>query len=293
MFEFMLQNPLFMMLALFVFCCVGSGLKIIHQNERAIVESFGKYSGTLSPGLNYIFWPIQMVVSRLDMRIQEYVTKVEVKTADDAFVSVPVNIQYQVRDGFEQAAYYRLARPDEQLKSWVLNALRAAVNDINLAALFGDRHSLEAAIQTDIATQLSEYGLIVIRILVDQPLLSPEMEAAFNSVITSQRNLDAAKKKAEVTKQEAMGEADAQRERAKGLADARQTLAEGLAKSAGVLAEHSISPELAMQVLVDTNRIDALRKIGESGHLIITDLSPHSATVANVAGNIGRLHEAS
>lgn len=282
---------IFIFFASFIALLLACSIKIVHQNERCIVESFGKYRRTLQPGFNYIFWPIHKVASRIDTRIREYVAKVEVKTVDDAFVGVPVNIQYQVRDGFEQVAYYRMTRPSEQLKSWVLNALRAAVCDISLAELFGDRHKLEEAIQQDIASQLAEYGLTVVRILIDQPSLSPEMEAAFNSVITAQRNLDAAKKRAEVMKQEAIGEADAQRERAKGLADSRQTLAEGLAQSASVLAEKNISPELSMQVLVDTNRIDALRKIGETGNLIITDLSPYSATAANLACNIGSLNK--
>jgi len=251
-------------------------IQIVQQQTLVVVETFGRFSSILTPGLNIVFWPFQMASGKLSLQIRQHVAHIDIKTADNAFVQLPVSIQFKVIEAKAYEAFYTLRAPEEQIKTWVLNSMRSITAKMTLNELFNDRMHIEEQIQGQVADQLAEYGYELVRILIDQPMLPDTMQSSFNAVIESHRHLEAAKQQRDIAVQVAEGEADAQRARAKGLGDARTSLAKSMSESMDKFKDAGVDGEQAMQLLTETNRIDALREIAKHGNLIITDLNKES-----------------
>jgi len=252
------------------------GIRIVKQQEVAIVETFGKYSRTLTPGLNWIFPFIQQIAQTLPLRILSIPAHVEIKTADNMFVGLPVTLMFQVEPDRASDAYYKLSKPQEQIKIWVLNALRSITANMELADLFKDRDHLVSMIQSELVNRMNDYGYRIEGVLVDQPTVSPEVQAAFNRVIASQREKEAAAQDTEAKRIRIIGEARAEAEsqllRAQGLAQARKILAQGLSEAMKTATDSGVNEHDVMTLLMETNRLDTIKSAAEHGKLVVMDL---------------------
>lgn len=259
-----------------------TGVRIVRQQTAVIVETFGRYSRTLSPGLNFIIPVVERVAARMDLRVQEIKAAVEIKTSDNAFVNLPVAIMVRVEEMKADDAYYKLAHPKEQVKTWVLNSLRSATAGMKLADLFTDRSTLEQAVNDALTTKMSAYGYVIVSVLVDQPSVSDEVQKSFNRVVASQREKEAAEQEAEAKKIRVVGEARAESEsqklRAQGIADARKILSQSLTEAVKAAKDSGINEHDMTHLLLETNRLETIKHASEHGRLVIMDVrSPGAA----------------
>lgn len=259
----------------------ASGIRVVRQQNAQIVETFGKFSKVLTPGLNWIIPGVQRVVARLDLRVQEIKAEVEVKTSDNVFVSLPVAIMVKVQEDSADDAYYRLSSPKEQVKTWVLNTLRSSTSGMKLSELFEDRARLESEVRDGLAKRMGEYGYSIVGVLVDQPSVSADVQASFNRVVSSQREKEAAEQEAQAKRirivGEAQAEAESQKLRAQGLSDARAILSESLASAALKAKEVGMDESSLLDLLLETNRLEAIKQASENGQLVVMDVrsAPH------------------
>ena len=68
----------------------------ISTAEVGVIESWGKYSRLVQPGLNFIMCPMEQMVGRLSFRVQQLDVRVETKTLDNVFLTAVVSVQYQI-----------------------------------------------------------------------------------------------------------------------------------------------------------------------------------------------------
>lgn len=262
----------FVLIALAVWLLAG--VRIVEQQSVVIVQFLGRYSCTLEAGINWIFVPFQLSAGRLSLKIESVPATVEVKTSDNMFVSLPVNLMIQVEPQNARDAFYKLQKPHEQVRSWVLNTVRSIAAGMTLEEMFNDRERVVNEVRGLLTAKLSEFGYRLEGVLIDQPMVSAEVQSSFNRVVAATREKEAALQEGEAIKirivKQAEAEADAQRERAKGLADSRRILAAGLQESLSGFA--TIPQNTALALLIETNRIDALRESSKHGNLILMDL---------------------
>lgn len=64
------------------------------------------------------------------------ISNVETKTQDNVFVTMNVATQYRVNENNVTDAYYKLMRPESQIKSYIEDALRSSVPKLTLDELF-------------------------------------------------------------------------------------------------------------------------------------------------------------
>jgi regulator of protease activity HflC (stomatin/prohibitin superfamily) len=83
--------------------------------EVGIVETWGKFSGLVQPGLGILCCPRSQLVGRLSFRVQQLNVKVETKTLDNVFLNVVVAVQYQVLRDKVFEAFYALTNPGESV----------------------------------------------------------------------------------------------------------------------------------------------------------------------------------
>jgi regulator of protease activity HflC (stomatin/prohibitin superfamily) len=263
-------------------------VRIVQQQTVKVVETFGRFSRTLEPGLNFIFVPFQSIAGAVDLRIMEVRSEVNIKTKDNVFVELPVNIQLRVDAARVSEAFYKLADPHTQISTWVLNAIRSISSNMLLEDMFQDRTEIVSEVTSQLADKLSGYGYILEAVLIDQPTVSGAVQESFNRVVAAKRLAEAAEQEGKAEKIRlvavAEAEAEAQRQRAKGLADARRTLAEGIVASMAKFEEQGVSAMEAINTLTEVNRIDALREVGKHGNTILVDLASKNLGVNVSAG---------
>lgn len=106
-------------------CCDGCFCaQCIRTQEVGIVEDLGQFKRILSPGLHCIVWPLQSIVGRLSLRVQQLDVICETKTKDNVFVKVQVAVQYRVLQDSAYDAFYRLTDPHSQIKAYVFDVVR-------------------------------------------------------------------------------------------------------------------------------------------------------------------------
>ena len=102
---------------------VPSVLYVVRGKTAVILETFGRpHQNAVFPGLRVKWpWPITAIVARVNLQLQEIHADVSVKTSDNAFMTLPVKVQYKASDDPVGAvkAHYELEAPEKQITSYV------------------------------------------------------------------------------------------------------------------------------------------------------------------------------
>src|SRR6201986_1274456 len=159
----------------------------VQQQSRAIVERFGKYVRTAKPGLNFKLPYVESIVQRVSLRVQQLLVEVETKTLDNVFVKLFVAVQFRVVEGAEADSYYKLQDHVEQIKSYVLDVVRAKVPKMSLAEVFEKTDDVGAAVKTELDVSMKQYGFEIPNALVTDVNPADNVKAAMNEIHPQQR----------------------------------------------------------------------------------------------------------
>jgi regulator of protease activity HflC (stomatin/prohibitin superfamily) len=223
------------------------------------------------------------------LQLQEIHADVSVKTSDNAFLTLPVKVQYRASDDPVGAvkAHYELESPERQISSYVLNNVRQTASAMEMTDLYANRDAVESQVQTALSEQFAHFGYIIENVLVDEPQPSQEVRDAFNRVIASKRLMEAARNEAEAERIKLVGAAQAEAESKKlqgeGMAQMREAVARGLQEAMQTMGRAGLSPDMAVRFLTDTNRIDAITSAASHGNTIILDVGADRSTAAGAA----------
>lgn len=256
-----------------------SVLYVVKGKTAVILETFGRpHKSAIFPGLRIKWpWPVTNIVARINLQLQEIHADVSVKTSDNAFMTLPVKVQYRASDDAVGAvkAHYELEAPEKQITSYILNNVRQTASGMEMTELYANRDSVEQQVQDALSEQFARFGYIIENVLVDEPQPSSEVRDAFNKVIASKRLMEAARNEAEAARIKLVGAAQAEAESKKlqgeGMAQMRTAVARGLEEAMATMAKAGLKPEEAIRFLTDTNRIDAITNAAAHGNTIIMD----------------------
>jgi regulator of protease activity HflC (stomatin/prohibitin superfamily) len=137
-----------------------------------VVEDLGQFKRLLSPGFHCICWPLQDIVGRLSLRIQQLDVNCETKTKDNVFVQVNVAVQYRVLQDGAYEAFYRLSDPRGQIQSYVFDVVRSTVPKMELDEAFASKDEIAQAVLAQLQDVMKDYGYQILNTLVTD--LSPD-----------------------------------------------------------------------------------------------------------------------
>ena len=217
----MLLNFFFFFLIFVLLCALlaFSSLYVVRQQSVAIIERFGRYHKTSTSGMNVrLPLGIDKIAARVQLRLLQSDIIVETKTQDNVFVTMNVATQYRVNEHNVTDAYYKLMRPEAQIKSYIEDALRSSVPKLTLDELFEKKDEIALEVQKQVAEEMSTYGYIIVKTLITKVEPDAEVKQSMNEINAAQRKRVAAQELAEADKIKIVTAAEAEAEKDRPLA---------------------------------------------------------------------------
>ena len=253
----------------------------VKQQTRAIIERFGRYVRTARPGLNMKIPFIDRIVQRVSLRVQQLIVEVDTKTKDNVFVKIYIAVQYRVVEGSEADSFYKLQDHVEQIRSYVLDVVRAKVPRMDLDEVFEKKDDVGVAVKFELDASMKTYGFEIPNALVTDVDPDEKVKAAMNEIQAQQRLQVAANAKGEANKilvvKNAEAEAESKRLQGEGIAKQRRAIVDGLRDSIDAFKEKidGVSAGDVLNLVLLTQYFDTMKDIGvSSGSKVI--LMPHS-----------------
>ena len=268
----MLFIPFFFIILIIIFIfLLLSAVYVVRQQSVAIIERFGRYHKTSSSGINFrLPLGIDKIAARVQLRLLQSEIIVETKTQDNVFVTMNVATQYRVNENNVIDAYYKLMRPEAQIKSYIEDALRSSVPKLTLDELFEKKDEIALEVQKQVAEEMSTYGYIIVKTLITKVEPDAEVKQSMNEINAAQRKRVAAQELAEADKIKIVTAASAEAEKDRlhgvGIAEQRKAIVDGLADSIKELkgANIELTEEQIMSILLTNQYLDTLNNFADS-----------------------------
>ena len=141
--------------------------KVIHQNEKGIVERWGRFKEIFDPGIHFLVPFVDSLIARIDMR--ENIIDVPpqpVITKDNVAVTVDAIIYYYVTD--PKAVRYEIANFAYAIAQLGQTNLRNMIGDLSLDETLTSRERINTALRTTLDEATDKWGVKVTRVEVKE-----------------------------------------------------------------------------------------------------------------------------
>ena len=256
-----------------VLSVVASTLYVVRQQTVVIIERFGKYQTTSGSGMHVrLPFGIDKIAARIQLRLLQSEIVVETKTKDNVFVTLNVATQYRFYEQNVTDAYYKLMRPEAQIKSYIEDALRSSVPKLTLDELFEKKDEIALEVQHQVAEEMSTYGYLIVKTLITKVEPDAEVKQSMNEINAAQRKRVAAQELANADKIKIVTAAEAEAEKDRlhgvGIAQQRKAIVDGLAESIQELKDANVgmTEEQIMSILLTNQYLDTLNTFAAKGN---------------------------
>lgn len=233
--------PFLLVLGLFGLAYLFAGLRQINQWETGLRFTLGRFSGRVQPGLT-LFFPGFQDLRRIDTRTKNRdLLRQMVITRDNVTTMIDAVVYYRVVD--PEKATLAVENYEAAVKDRAKVVLRDVVGETRLDELLAHREEVAAKVRAQVETVVSQWGLHVELIGLQDVQLPPQMQEVLAKVAIAERD-----RKYVVIKSEADVES-----------------AKNFAEAAAILAKSPGSMEL--------RRFEALANLSQGNTKVIFDLA--------------------
>lgn len=242
-------------------------IHFIETNNTGIVERFGRYVRTMTPGLNLTI-PFIEKTRIANNRLQQETFVTQGKTRDNVFVDLEVAVQFEVEAENSVNAYYSLNNPRSQIDAYIQDQIRDTVPKFPLDDLFESKDQVCKSIANTVAKKMEQRGYTIQNTLVTAIEPDPAVKAAMNKINASERLKIAAANEAEAEyiKEVKKAEARSKAKELQGIGLGKQRLAILNSYKQGIedLKSTGISPEASAQYALETLHYDSMVDVSKN-----------------------------
>ena len=181
---------------------MSSGLIVVQQYERMVVQRLGTYVGLAGPGLRFLL-PIIYNGTKVDLR--ERVTRVPTQkyiTVDNVVVDMDFVIYYRVMEETADRAFLEVQNFEQAVINLAFATLRAVIGNIDLSTALSERERIRDEVQVRMDEVTARWGVKVSQVEINEIDPPPGVKAAMER----QKSADAIKT-AEITESEGQRQA--------------------------------------------------------------------------------------
>ena len=290
------MDVMFLMLlviaAVIVLYVILASFFTVRTAQVAVITRFGKFLRVAEPGLNWKVPLFDSVAGTMSLRVNQITLTMETKTKDNVFVTIPISVQNQVRPDKVFDAFYKLADPTAQIKSYVEQVILGHVPGMTLDEVFASQSSIAAAVKKELDADMFAFGYEIVNVLVTDIVPDEKVKSAMNDINAAQREQVAANARGEAEKilvvKRAEAEAESKALQGQGIANQRRAIIEGLQSSIEQFQKvvEGASAKEVMQLVMVTQYFDTLKAIGENDKTNTLFLSHSPGAVKDVSDQI-------
>jgi regulator of protease activity HflC (stomatin/prohibitin superfamily) len=280
-----------------------AGVKTVSQGYNWTVERFGRYTRTLSPGLNVIVPFFDRIGRKMNMMEQVIdIPQQDVISKDNATVTVDGVAFYQVFDAAK--ASYEIARLDQAIIVLTMTNIRSVMGAMDLDQMLSHRDEINERLLRVVDAAVSPWGIKVNRIEIKDIVPPADLVQAMGRQMKAEREKRAvileaegqrqsAILKAEGAKQSQILEAEGRREAAFRDAEARERSAQAEAKATDMVSEAVGRGDVAaLNYFIAEKYLRAFSQLAQSPNQKILMLPIEAMNVLGSLAGIGEIVKA-
>jgi regulator of protease activity HflC (stomatin/prohibitin superfamily) len=269
--EFIGGNLVLLLLALFIIFAILTGVRIVPQSQKFVVERFGRLRSVLGPGLNLIVPFLDKVAHKISILERQLPNaSQDAITKDNVLVQIDTSVFYRIVE--PEKTVYRIRDVDGAISTTVAGIVRAEIGKMDLDEVQSNRAQLIATIKASVEDAVDDWGIEVTR----AEILDVNLDQATRDAMLQQLNAERARR-AQVTEAEGQKRAvelaaDAELYAAEQAAKARRVSADAEAYATQVVAKAIAENGLeAAQYQVALKQVEALTNVakGEGKQTVI------------------------
>src|SRR3954468_24871618 len=276
-------------LVVFALFLAARTVRVIPQARAGVVERWGRYSRTMTPGLNIAIPFIDKVRPLIDLREQVVTFPPQpVITEDNVSVGIDTVLYFTITDA--KAASYEVANPLQAIEQLTVTSLRNIVGDLTLEETLTSRDRVNDRLRAVLDERTGKWGIRINGVEIKSIDPPSSIQEAMEKQRRAERDRRAAILNAEGVKQSQILTAEGEKQsavlRAEGAKTAAILRAEGEAKAIDTVfrAIHAGDPD---PKLLSYQYLQMLPKLAQGdANKIFVIPSEFSQALSNVAGKL-------
>ena len=290
-------------LVLLVIFTLFAGIKTVAQGYNWTVERFGKYTRTLSPGLNIIVPYFDRIGRKMNMMEQVIsIPEQEVITKDNATVTADGVAFFQVFDAAK--ASYEVANLEQAIIVLTMTNIRSVMGAMDLDQVLSHRDEINERLLRVVDAAVSPWGLKVNRIEIKDIVPPADLVEAMGRQMKAERvkradilqaegQRQSEILRAEGAKQGQILQAEGRKEAAFRDAEARERSAEAEAKATQMVSEAIAKGDVAaLNYFIADKYIKAFGQLADSLNQKVIMLPIEAMSILGSLAGIGEIAKA-
>lgn len=293
-------NLALLVLAAVVIFTLYAALKIVPQGSNFTVERFGRYTRTLTPGLNMIVPFFDRIGARLNMMEQVLdVPTQEVITRDNATTGVDAVAFYQVLNAAQAA--YQVSQLEYAILNLTMTNIRTVMGSMDLDELLSNRDTINDRLLHVLDMAAHPWGIKITRVeikdinpprdLIDS--MARQMKAERDKraqILEAEGDRNAQILRAEGLKQSQILEAEGKREASYREAEGRERLAQAEAKATTMVSEAIAEGDVqALNYFIAQKYTEALSDMASANNHKVIMMPLEASSLIGTLGGIGAI----